>query len=157
MRNRIKKLWVLDAAWIGDGPALQPHRESLHHWCLTETLLFWRLPGPAGHKTQFFESSFFSVCFWSGFRLAKEKWWVTGNRNSRRCHGSKCHAGPTGQDGTFAKRSLLKLVKRQVESLTNWGLNCYSKVLSTHNFPTMIWAQNRVMMFIQNPHLSKKM
>lgn len=147
--------WTSPAATQSKSASLTSYRDpAVLGWFYS---IVWRLPGPAGHNTQFFESSFFSVCFWSGFQLAKEKSWVTGNHNSRRCHGSKCHAGPTGRACTFTKTSLLKLVKRQVESLTNRGLNCYSKVLSTHNFPTMIWAQNRVMMFIQNPHLSKKM
>ena len=100
--------------------------------------IFWRLPDPAGHKTQFFGSSSFSACFWSRFLLAKQKGWVTGNYNSRKWHRSKYDTGPTGQDCTFAKRSLLKLIKRQVESPANQGLNCYSEVLSMYNIPTMI-------------------
>lgn len=100
--------------------------------------IFWRLPGPAGHKAQFFRSSFFSGYFWSGFQLAKEKGWVTGNYNSKRWHSSKYDVGPTCQDCTFAKSFLLKLIKRQVESSANQGLNYYSEVLSMHNFPTMI-------------------
>lgn len=119
--------------------------------------MFWRVSDPAGHKPHYFRSSSFWACFWSRFLRAKQKGWVTGNYNSRRWHSSKYDAGPTGQDGAFAKSSLLKLIKRQVESSANQGLNCYSKVLSMYNIPTMIWVQNKVMVPIQNPHLNEKM
>jgi len=94
--------------------------------------IFWRLPDPAGRKPQFLRSPSFSTCFWSKFQLAEQKRWVTGNCSSRRWQSSKYDAGPTVQDRTFEKSSLLKLIKRQVES------SCYSEVLSMHNVPTTI-------------------